>query len=304
MKRCRRAVTMALLGLGLLISLTAAGAPGVVLNEIAWGGTAANGQDEWIELRNCSNVAIDLAAWVVMIGDVRIPLSVAEEGTVEVRRSTLDPGAFLLLERSDDTTVSDVAADIIYRGALSNVGENVALLDAVGNVVDQVLCSDAGWPAGGTGEGAMPYATMERVDPVEMGTTWRTNDGLVICGVDADGNPLRGTPRAANSATVDYLTTPRVQLSAPVAGESGCPITIQWQADDPDGLPAGLEITVAVRAEGAEEWTILVENLANQGTFSWDCSASAQGVTYEVRVSATDRQNRVGSATSAPVTLR
>jgi hypothetical protein len=305
MKKGGRTTVMLVLGLGLLGPLVALGAPpDVVLNEIAWGGTAAGGQEEWMELRNCSMSPVDLAGWVVMIGDARVPLSVAEEGTLEVRRSTIEPGGFLLLERTDDTTVSDVLADIIYKGALSNTGANVKLMDAMGNVVDQVLCAEVGWPAGCASEGAMPYATMERVDPVEMGDVWRTNDGIVRCGVDAAGNPIPGTPRAANSATVDYLTAPRVQLLAPIAGEAGCPLEVQWRAIDPDGLPAGLRITVAVRVEGAEEWTVLVENLANQGSFAWDCSSLAKGVAYEVRVSATDGEDRVGAATSNPFTLR
>jgi len=305
MKNGGRTTVIVALTLGLLGPLVALGAsPNVVLNEIAWGGTAAGGQEEWIELRNCGASPVDLAGWVVTIGDARIPLSVAEESTLEVRRSALEPGGFLLLERTDDTTVSDVAADIIYKGALSNTGANMRLLDAVGNVVDQVLCADVGWPAGCASEGAMPYATMERVDPVEMGDVWRTNDGVIRCGVDAAGNPIPGTPRAANSATVDYLTAPRVQLLAPIAGEAGCPLVVQWQAIDPDGVPAGLQITVAVRAEAAEEWTVLVENLANQGSFQWDCSSFAKGVAYEVRVSARDWEDRVGAATSTPFTLR
>ena len=305
MKKGGRTAVIVALTLGLLGPLVALGAsPNVVLNEIAWGGTAAGAQDEWIELRNCGASPVDLAGWVVMIGNALIPLSVAEESTLEVRRSTLDAGGFLLLERTDDTTVSDVVADIIYKGTISNTGANVKLLDAMGNVVDQVLCTDVGWPAGCASEGALPYATMERVDPIEMGDVWRTNDGLVHSGVDAAGGPIQGTPRAANSATVDYLTAPRVQLLPPIAGEAGCPLVVQWQAIDPDGLPAGLQVTVAVRAEGAEEWTVLVENLANQGSFQWDCSSFAKGVAYEVRVSARDREDRVGVATSTPFTLR
>jgi hypothetical protein len=305
MKSGGRTTIVLVLSLGLLGPLVALGAPaGVVLNEVAWGGTAAGGQEEWIELRNGSASPVDLAGWVVMVGETRIPLSVAEEGTLEVRRSTIDSGGFLLLERTDDTTVSDVAADIIYKGALSNTGADVKLLDAMGNVVDQVLCVDAGWPAGCASEGTTPYATMERVDPVELGDVWRTNDGVTRCGVDAAGNPIQGTPRAANSATVAYLTEPRVQLLAPIAGEADCPVAVQWQAIDPDGLPAGLQITVAVRAEGAEEWAVLVEGLANQGSFTWDCSSFAKGVAYEVRVSATDWEDRVGAATSPPFTLR
>jgi hypothetical protein len=148
-------------------------APTVVLNEVAWGGTAAGGQDEWIELRNCTGAAVDLAGWVLTIGESRIPLSVAEESTVEVRRSTLEPNGYLLLERTDDTTVSDVVADIIYKGSLVNSGADLTLVDAVGNVIDRVVATGTGWPAGCGSEGDLPYATMERVDPAVLGDVWR-----------------------------------------------------------------------------------------------------------------------------------
>jgi hypothetical protein len=37
----------------------------VVINEIAWTGTAADGRDEWIELRNLGSVPVDLTGWVL-----------------------------------------------------------------------------------------------------------------------------------------------------------------------------------------------------------------------------------------------
>jgi hypothetical protein len=299
-----RARMAAGLGLLLVISAGALAAPIVVLNEVAWGGTAAGGQDEWIELRNCTGATVDLAGWVLTIGESRIPLSVVVESTVEVRRSTIEPNGYLLLERTDDTTVSDVAADIIFKGSLVNSGADLTLMDAAGNIIDQVVCAGVGWPAGCGSEGDLPYATMERVDPAELGGVWRANDGLVICGLDAAGTPIAGTPGGANSATIGYLKAPRVELLGPVSGDATCPISIQWQAVDPDGLASGLRITVSVRVADAEEWTLLAENLANQGTFVWDCSAFARGEVYEVRVAATDWENRIGIATSGAFTLR
>ena len=295
---------VALCGLVLFGSVAVLAAPTVVLNEVAWGGTAAGSQDEWIELRNCTGAAVDLTGWVLLIGETRIPLSVVAEGTVEVRASTIEANGFFLLERTDDTTVSDLTADLLYKGSLSNSGADLVLQDAAGNTVDQIVCGEAGWPAGCASGGSVPFATMERVDPVAMGDVWRTNDGLIACGLDAAGNKIVGTPRAANSATVNYMKDPRVQLLGPVAGTSACPVTVQWQAVDPDGSAAGLEISIFVRSAGAEDWTLVVEHLANQGSFGWDCSALPKGASYEVKVMATDRDRRIGSATSEAFTLR
>ena len=145
---------------------------------------------------------------------------------------------------------------------------------------------------------------MERVDPVEMGATWRTNDGLVRCGLDAAGTPLAGTPRAANSATVSYLTSPRVQLLSPAAGEATCPVVVQWQAVDPDGLASMLLVTVEMRAVGDEAWTAVAQDIANQGSCVWECSGLEKSADYELRVSARDPGGRVGTATSGELTLR
>lgn len=287
-----------------LMSVAALGAPTVVINEIAWGGTAAGSQDEWIELRNCTGAPIELAGWVLVIGEARVPLAVVEQDTIEVRRSTIGANGFLLLERTDDTTVSDVEADIVYKGSLSNVGVDIVLLDPLGNTVDSVACAAVGWPAGCASEGDLPFGTMERVDPIEMGGAWRTNDGLIRCGLDAGGAPLAGTPRAANSATVSYLKAPRVQVLSPTPSDAACPVRIQWQAVDPDGLASGLSVSVAVRALGTEEWTLLVEGVANQGSYLWDCSGFPKGTAYEARVSAKDPEDRVGIATSSAFTLR
>ena len=37
----------------------------IIISEIAWAGTAADSQDEWIELRNLGTVEVDLTGWVV-----------------------------------------------------------------------------------------------------------------------------------------------------------------------------------------------------------------------------------------------
>ncbi len=163
----------------------------VVINEIAWGGTAASSYDEWIELYNPTSSAIDLTNWKIS----------ATDGTPNITlNGTIPAKGFFLLERSDDNTVSDVAADQIYTGALGNAGENLQLLDNSSNVIDQVDFS-TGWPAG---TAAPDYYSMERIDPFTNGSdagNWASNDGVTANGSDADGNPLNGTPKVRNSVT-------------------------------------------------------------------------------------------------------
>ena len=77
----------------------------VIISEVAWGGTAADSDDQWIELYNPSVVDIDLTGWTLQSTD----------GTPSISLSgNIVAGDYFLLERNDDTTVSDVAADLIY----------------------------------------------------------------------------------------------------------------------------------------------------------------------------------------------
>lgn len=111
------------------------GPPPVVLEEIAWMGTAASPFHEWMELRNTTDVPIALDGWTL----------VADDGSPSiVLAGTIPPGGHFLLERSDDSTVPGIAADLIYTGALENVGEGLTLSDPEGTPVDR---ADA-WHAG------------------------------------------------------------------------------------------------------------------------------------------------------------
>jgi hypothetical protein len=220
----------------------------IVINEVAWAGTAASSSDEWLELYNPGTVAINLSAWTLSDGgDINI---VFPNGFV------LAAGGYALLERTDDSTVSDIVADLVYTGGLNNDGETLTLRDGLGNVIDTANADGGGWPAGAAGV----YASMERVGA--GAESWRTHSGAQF-GRDADGNPIRGTPKNLNSL---YLPTPTPQpfpagvllnefLPAPASGMSEFIEIINtgaqavdvsgWQVDDIEGgsaprtLPAG-----------------------------------------------------------------
>lgn len=111
---------MLLLVLLLRLAQTAAlAAPpqAVVINEIAWMGTTTSANDEWIELLNTTAAPVDLTGWTLA----------ADDGTPSISLSgSIPAGATYLLERTDDTTVPGVAADLIHTaGALGNDGENL-----------------------------------------------------------------------------------------------------------------------------------------------------------------------------------
>jgi len=156
--------------------------PGVVINEIAWTGTKANASDEWIELYNNATSSVNLTGWRLITPD----------GGLEILfpTSTIAANDFYLLERTDDNTISDTAADLIYTGSLGNDGEILELRDANNVLIEKIDCSN-GWPAGDN----TTKQTMERIDT----NNWASNNRVSKNGLDASGNEINGTPGAENS---------------------------------------------------------------------------------------------------------
>ncbi|MCK4961595.1 MAG: lamin tail domain-containing protein, partial [Anaerolineales bacterium] len=166
-----------------------------MINEIAWSGTLASANDEWIELHNQKPNPIDLDGWTL-----------TNEGDINITLTGLIPAySFYLLERTDNTTVADITADKIYTGALKNSGETLWLKDATGSVVDSANLGGSGWPGGN----ASPRASMERYGGADIPGNWVTYTGYGGVGHDAQGNPIAGTPRHPNSL---FAPTPTATL--------------------------------------------------------------------------------------------
>ena len=148
----------------------------VVINEIAWMGTKTSANDEWIELRNNSNSTINLKNWKI----------IAKNKSLEIYlKETIPSQGFYLLERTDESTLPDILANQIYKGALTNKGEYLQLIDPKNNVIDEVDCS-RGWFRGDN----ETKQTMERKNPESSGQdpdSWQTSQ-----------DP-GGTPKAKNS---------------------------------------------------------------------------------------------------------
>ena len=169
----------------------------VIVNEIAWGGSAASSADEWIELHNTTAQPMDLAGWSLVTLDGTPVISLT---------GVIHPGDFFLLERTDDNTVSDIPADLIYTGALDNGGEELHLLSPDGTLIDTANLGGGSWSAG---SGSPNYYSMERVDPLvpDVPDNWAGNDGAIRCGLDADGLPLNATPGEPNSTVAPAPTS-------------------------------------------------------------------------------------------------
>ena len=140
----------------------------VRINEIAWMGTTVSGSNEWIELYNDSAGTVDLSGWHI----------VADDGSPTILLSgTIAPNGFYLIERTDDTTVPDVVADLVapFGNGLSNSGETLRLKDGNNTDIDVVIGGTDWQNIGG--------------DNISKQTAQRTASGWVT------GTP---TPRAQN----------------------------------------------------------------------------------------------------------
>ncbi|MBN1858959.1 lamin tail domain-containing protein [Candidatus Bipolaricaulota bacterium] len=289
-----------LLGFVLLLGASCFG-QGIVINEVAWSGTAASSADEWIELYNAGPVAIDLAGWSIQFGETVIQLGFEQGATREVRSLSLEPGQFLLLERTDDRAVDSRVADVIYVGSLSNAGCAIQLVDADGNVVDTANRDGENWPAGTSSDGVPPFASMERIDPLvsDVASNWRTASVEWGVGVDANGELICGTPGEENGATVRARHTPQVGVLR-CDPESGRTIAVEWTAADPDGTAAALIVDLEGSTDDGTTWVSIVSGLANSGAYIGPLPASLAisndaDVHLLVRVTATDADGWKGS---------
>ncbi len=149
----------------------------IYFNEIAWMGGLTSASDEWIELKNNSSGEINLAGWQIKNQSEKI--KVVFDAEVKILAN-----GFLLFERTDDNSVSNVPADKIYSGAMSNESEWLKFFDADCNLVDEV---NASWGWGKFGGDNSAKKTLER----NLGdAAWHT------------ANATGGTPRAKNSEPV------------------------------------------------------------------------------------------------------
>ncbi len=135
----------------------------VKINEVAWMGTSTSQYSEWIELYNSGSSDISLAGW---------KLYKAGDEALFTLSKTIKAGGYMLVERTTASAPDAVPgindeSGSFGNGGLSNSGEDLALKDDKGNVMDS-LSYASGWPAG-------DIATKDTMQ--WNGTTWITAPG-------------------------------------------------------------------------------------------------------------------------------
>ncbi|MBN2041300.1 MAG: lamin tail domain-containing protein [Spirochaetes bacterium] len=132
----------------------------IVISEISWAGTDVSHYDEWIEIYNNSDEDINLAGWSIP-GSLNIELY----GLIPAKKH-------FLLERTNDDSVPDKTADLIYSGSLSNTGAVIRLV--YNNRDIDYINALYGWPAGSND----PKISMERINTSLPGEDTNWQNGL------------------------------------------------------------------------------------------------------------------------------
>ncbi len=153
----------------------------VLINEIMFNPLGGRPADEWIELRNVSTTAIDLAGWRLSRGvQFTFPnVSLAPNGYLVV---AADPAAF-------QSRFPNIPALGGWSGRLANSEETLELATALGELVDQVHYATQGdWARRERGHGAVLVESLIRAGGTATGRVfdhrYTSQDVILIEGAD------------------------------------------------------------------------------------------------------------------------
>lgn len=184
----------------------------VVIMEVAWAGTLASADDEWIELVNRTPYRMNMDMLEIAYGNSTS--TIALSGFVS--SSAFYGSRSYVIERGDGsaTTFSEKLA--IDFESLSDSGEHLLLqlaTSTLSSIIDQTpeIATCGGWCGGS----ATSTTSMERVGEDSDGSlaeSWQTFDGYVLSDYrDSAGGELEGTPAKENSEgypEFGYFCTP------------------------------------------------------------------------------------------------
>lgn len=125
------------------------------IGEVAWMGSAASANHEWIEIYNDGTDSINVDGWTVTDSNT---LLITLAGSVSA-------GTYAVLERTSDESAPG-SAFLIYTGALVNTGTTLTLRDQSGAIIDQV--------AGGENWERIGGNNASKETAQYSGTTWVT----------------------------------------------------------------------------------------------------------------------------------
>ena len=132
----------------------------VIINEIAWMGSAQSFTHEWIELRNISGGAVNMSGWQVVNENDRLHFTFPQQSVFKEQ--------FLTIARGAANDALKLGASSIFTGSIRNSNEGLRLFDNNCRLIDEALASPS-WPAGDNST----KQTMERRNDLGWATSMR-----------------------------------------------------------------------------------------------------------------------------------
>jgi hypothetical protein len=169
----------------------------VVINEINWAGSIGDSIDEWIELKNNTNISINIVGWTIE--------NLGENGSTSsnitiATTSAIIPanGLFLIAHKIKTNSKLNIDPDYITRSiSLSNDGEQLKLFSNNSILIDSANSSTGMWFEGSN---SPLKKSMERKTPAGDGTV-STNWQTATTHTNMKGNGATdeyATPKAVN----------------------------------------------------------------------------------------------------------
>lgn len=124
------------------------GSAGVVINEVAWMGTKANSNHEWIELFNTGAAAQSLDGWSIHFSN---------GSAVNLAGSIAGRGYFVVQKNAATFSAGATANQTASWSNMSNTGASLQLLDGQQQTVDALVYGNGNPQVGWSGEPLKPY---------------------------------------------------------------------------------------------------------------------------------------------------
>lgn len=195
---------------------------GVVINEVAWGGTRASTSREWIELFNNSPLTVSISGWTLE----------SNGGDFVELQGHIAPLGYFLLQNNANTFGSfsnGVMADQTATFSLLNGGEVLTLTNRTSAVVDALVYGNGETQPGWVGAALQPYTATQIVP--------------------ADGQILLRKRNALDTDTAQDWVNDRTD---PIAGRK--PIYPGWRFEDfyaPVTTSGTISLTLAVAPDAS-----------------------------------------------------
>ena len=268
----------------------------VLINEIMYHPSSQNDSEEFIELHNTTDTAVNLSEWEFKSA-VRFTFPDATIGAGEYLVVAADLAAFEALY----PTVTNVVGG--WSGRLSNHTEKIELVNAAGDTIDEVTYADEGdwslrvvgpldnghrgwdWQSDHDGGGSS-LELIQASLPNEFGSNW--------AGSAADG----GSPGVANGVAVDDSAPLIADVSHfPIIPSSTDPVTVSATVLDESDV--GLTVSAQYRVDGTATFISVTlfddgahgDGVAGDGVFATQLPAQSDSAVIEFLIEATDESD-------------